>query len=96
MRSPLIYVIRNYYLKWLYSILVTYGTNKKRESLFFAYCADAYLRFEEKWEPLENEMNKMMAEIPLDIWKMRLMIAKMRLLEFWGWIRSKIPFKLSR
>jgi hypothetical protein len=94
--GPLFYVVRNYYLKWLYITLVTYSTNEKREALFFADCVDTYLRHEERWEPLKNKLDEMMAEIPLDIWKMRLMIAKMRFTELWYWIRSKLPFKPTR
>jgi len=68
--APLFYLGRNRYLRWLYSVQVAYGTNEKVEAVFFADCVDLYLKHKESWEPLEQTMDSMIADVHLTLWKM--------------------------
>lgn len=70
--GPFFYFIRNRFLKWLYSVLVTHGTNQQNEALLFAKCVDIYLEHKKNWAPIEQQLNEAILEIPVLIWEMRL------------------------
>jgi hypothetical protein len=78
--GPLFYFIRNRLLKWLYSVLVSYGTNQQNEALLFAECVDIYLETKRNWAPIEQQLNEATLKIPLMIWKIRLARIRMRLI----------------
>ncbi len=94
--GPLLYIARDAYLKWLYSILVIHGTNDKADAELFAGCVKAYLSFKKQWEYRKQQVNEATSNIPLMIWKLRLARIEMRLKAASFRIRSKLSFKRTR
>ena len=87
--GPIIYEARNRYLKWLYSKLVTHGTNEKADAVLFAECADMYLRSKKKFETLDREMKKKSLQAQILIYRMKIMLFWMKLEDFWHSVRLK-------
>jgi hypothetical protein len=85
--GPLVYVARNRFLKWLYSIFVKHSHNEKANAMIFVHCAQAYIEFKKKWEKIDPELDMLMASIPLMIWKMRFMRLEIKVRKIWYKIR---------
>jgi hypothetical protein len=90
--GPLLYVGRNAYLKWIYSVLVTYSTNEKRDAELFATCVRAYLLHKKEWEEISWRLD----EVPFLIWKLRFVRLEMKLKLFGHRIRAMLPFKRNQ
>ncbi len=98
--GPLFYVMRNRYLKWLYSVMVIHGTNEQAETLLFAGCVDVYLEHKRRWAPIERRLREATSDIPLMIWKMRVARIQMKLIPvyvrlktFWNSLHKRRIFK---
>jgi hypothetical protein len=85
--GPLLYVARNRFLRWLYSIFVKHSHNEKAGAMLFAHCVKAHIEFTKNWEKIDPEMDMLMASIPLMIWKMRFMTLEMKAKMLWHKIR---------
>jgi hypothetical protein len=99
--GPLFYIIRDRYLKWLYSVMASYGTNEQNEALLFAKCVDIYLENKKRWNVLEERIQEATSDIPIMIWKMRMMRIQMMLIPIrahvkTAWNSFQANFKLKR
>jgi O-antigen ligase len=83
--GPIFYFARNQYLQSFYRGFVSHS-DKKSEVLLFAHCVKAYLTFKRKWE--RYRADESISQIPVMIWKLRLMRIQMRLVPLRHWLRS--------
>jgi len=94
--APLIYVGRNAYLKWLYSLLVSKSSNEQHEAVLFAECVNIYVKHKKEWEQTGSRMDEAQLQLEILGWEMRWMRIKMRLIPMREWIRSKLRLKRPR
>jgi hypothetical protein len=94
--APSLYVARDRYLKWLYSILVVHGSNEKADAELFANCVEIYLTYMKRFEQHDRAFAEVMAQAPILIWKARLILFQIRVMRAWNKLRSKLSFKRSR